>query len=348
MAQAWHGQTVEGLGQAEKAWYRRASAYELAKDGTPVGPRAITGATWTRFDPFTTYKRTVETRDKDAGPHLDFLNMRALMGDKPAFENKHGLLGLFYDEYSAPILPVGKVFVLPEAVVYKSGELRLVDPATKGREYLQDVLRDQWLDHEDFLREEWPEYDWDSRRTDLEGIVCLPSDVKFAPKRLVGSGRPDPGGRDLHSDLVPWVEARKGYGALMVMDGFTSTRSSILCTSEPYFSWWTAIKDFPSGPFSNTDKELAEALNSELADVSPYAFEGENREYEPGWRCSSLLRAMYTMLYIDVYVGRDISKCKSKGCPAPYFRMGPQSKSIYCSKKCANRASTRIGRGQEP
>jgi hypothetical protein len=53
------------------------------------------------------------------------------------------------------------------------------------------------------------------------------------------------------------------------------------------------------------------------------------------------------MLFLDLTGGNTIKKCKSRGCPN-YFRVGSQSKSKYCSEQHASRASTRMGRGQEP
>lgn len=50
---------------------------------------------------------------------------------------------------------------------------------------------------------------------------------------------------------------------------------------------------------------------------------------------------MYVMLYLDLTGGNTIKNCESRGCPN-YFRVGPQSKSRYCSERCANRTSTNL------
>jgi hypothetical protein len=88
-------------------------------------------------------------------------------------------------------------------------------------------------------------------------------------------------------------------------------------------------------------------LNQYLEGVSPRAFIGEDGNLERGWRYRSLLQAMHVMLFLDLTGGATIKKCQSRGRPN-YFRVGPQGKSKYCSRRCANRASTRTGRGQEP
>jgi hypothetical protein len=82
-------------------------------------------------------------------------------------------------------------------------------------------------------------------------------------------------------------------------------------------------------------------------DVSPRALIGKDRNLERRWRYRSLLQAMYIMHFLDLTGGIIIKKCQSRGCPN-YFRAGSLIKSKYCSTRCANRASTRKGRGQEP
>ena len=94
-------------------------------------------------------------------------------------------------------------------------------------------------------------------------------------------------------------------------------------------------------------EDLVTYINSVWNGASERAFVGEDRNLKRGWRCGSLLEAMGIMLLLDMTGGNTIKKCQSRGCPN-YFRMGPQSKSRYCSKRCANRASTRLGRGQAP
>jgi hypothetical protein len=84
-----------------------------------------------------------------------------------------------------------------------------------------------------------------------------------------------------------------------------------------------------------------------LFGVSPRPFIGEDGNLERGWRCGSLLEAMGVMLFLDLTGGNTIKRCQSRGC-LNYYRVGSQPQSKYCSDQCATRASTRLGRGQEP
>jgi hypothetical protein len=92
---------------------------------------------------------------------------------------------------------------------------------------------------------------------------------------------------------------------------------------------------------------FAARLNRELMGMAPYVSTNEDGQYERGWRCPSLLRDMYLMLYLDLTGGSTIRECASWDCPKA-FRAGPQNRTIYCSTRHANRASTRMGRGQKP
>ncbi len=339
MAQAWHNRKAQPSLQPEGQAYWRATRYQLGK------PQASPGAGWRRFTPFASYRPTSSNkRDPEAGPHLSFLGLKEVLQTNPRlyrkalslFIQKYGLLGLFYEQYSAPILPKDKVWVSPEALIDEHGRLRLVDPSSDGVDLLLDLLQRQGTIEGAREREA-------VRR---EKVIALPSELKFATKRFVGLWSPDPSGQELGSRPVPWEEARDEFGALLVLDKGTSTRASVLCTSEPYFGWRIALKDFPSGPYP-VSQTLAVRLNRDLAGVSPYAYVNEDGQYERGWRCPSLLRAMYLMLYLDLTGGQEIRICQSRDCRR-YYRVGPQARSLYCSPRCANRASTRLGRGQEP
>src|SRR5215218_1884089 len=154
MAITWHRQAMQALVQPEGVAYWRATNYRrLGKSLEPTRIEAAPDAEWTRFTPFATYRPTSRTRDLEAGPHLDFLKLKNLRRTNPdlyrtalqVFTTTYGLLGLFYERYSAPILPEKKIFVLPEAVIDKGGRLRRVDPATRGVELLLDLLERQQL-----------------------------------------------------------------------------------------------------------------------------------------------------------------------------------------------------------
>lgn len=151
--------------------------------------------------------------------------------------------------------------------------------------------------------------------------------------------------------LVPWGQIQEEFGALLILDLATFKGVSVLCTREPIRRWELGLRFFPSGdtPIDELilDPDYGTSLNSHLQEVSPYAFLGENGDLERGWHYRNLLQAMYVMLFSDLTGGRTIKKCESQGCPN-YFRIGSQGKSKYCSGRCANRASTRLGRGQQP
>jgi hypothetical protein len=177
--------------------------------------------------------------------------------------------------------------------------------------------------------------------------MALPSEITFATKgshlgRLERSV-------ELHQ-LVPWEEIRENFGALLILDKKVPDGVSVLCTREPLHYWEVGFRFFPSGAPSGAlelDGDDYTFLNVYLGHVSPNAFIGEDGNLERGWRYSSLLQAMYLMLFLDLTGGATIKKCQSRMC-THYFRIGSQSKSRYCSERCANRASTRMGRGQEP
>lgn len=184
------------------------------------------------------------------------------------------------------------------------------------------------------------------RRAAYEAIA-LPSEMRFAPRSL----SPDriewsvePG------ELVPWEDVRKYFGALLILDEEAPDGVSVLCRREPLRRWEVSFRFFPSGAPSGDmelDSDSYVFLNSYLEDVSPRSLVGKDGNLERRWRYRSLLQAMYVMLFLDLTGGTTIKKCQSRGCPN-YFRAGPQIRSKYCSTRCANRASTRKGRGQKP
>jgi hypothetical protein len=149
---------------------------------------------------------------------------------------------------------------------------------------------------------------------------------------------------------VPWEDIRKDFGALLILDDRAPDGVSVLCTQELLRRWEISFRFFlRAGPLGRVelDADSYVFLNSYLEDVSPRAFIGKDGNLQRRWRYRGLLQAMYVMLFLDLTGGNTIKKCQSRGCPN-YFRVGPQSKSKYCTKRCANRASTRMGRGQRP
>lgn len=262
-----------------------------------------------------------------------------------SFAEQFGLLGAFEEEYvGTPVLPDGKTLVAPEALIDEEGELWHIDPATEGKEELFKLLKP--LGHFSGGHSPWRPLDDREYKVAYE-TMALPSEITFATRG------PHLGGleRSVESRrLMPWEGIRKYFGGLTILDNKAPEGVSVLCTREPLHHWEVGFRFFPSGALSGAlelDEDSYISLNAFLQEVSPRAFIGEDGNLERGWRYRNLLQVMYIMLFLDLTGGNSIKKCKSRGCPN-YFRVGSQSKSIYCTTTCADRASTRMGRGQEP
>jgi hypothetical protein len=252
------------------------------------------------------------------------------------FASEHGLLGLFHHYYSAPILPNPfQVYISPEAVI-EDGRLKPVDPAGEGLEVLAKTVNDSRPSG----APRFTEADY--------AIVAMPDEVYFAEKEPYRYPD-DPSGRPVRSvNHRSWEEVRKGFDALFVLDPGRRARSSVLVRRESAFSWQRELEDFPSPPYEGEHLSvLAWILNERLADISPKTVLGEHGGLAWGWRCGTLLQAMYLMLLLDLSGGVSLKECESHDCQT-YFRLGPQGGTKYCSERHASRASTRIGRGQEP
>lgn len=122
----------------------------------------------------------------------------------------------------------------------------------------------------------------------------------------------------------------------------------MLVRKESPFAWYTVLEDFPAPPYA---KELlptlAFVLNDQLADVSPKVLPGAHGRLTWNWHCNTLLQAMYLMLLLDLSGGSQLRECASHD-RVTYSRVGSQGKTLYCSEKHANRASTRLQSGQVP
>src|SRR5919199_2057435 len=226
MAQARHKRTIPQLAHPEGVTYWRASKYRRL--------RAIPDAVWKRFNPFDVYRPTSKTREVKAGPHLSFLKLKELQKDKDrkyvtaldVFASEYGLLGLFYEVYSPPILPPRKIFIAPEGVIDEHGKLRLVDPMAKGVELLLDLLHG-----------ERPIEDEQEREMIRSELVAFPSELRFAQKRYTGLWPSDPSGQELSIEQTTWEEAKERYGGVLVLVARSSSRVSVLCTKESSSDW---------------------------------------------------------------------------------------------------------------
>lgn len=254
------------------------------------------------------------------------------------FANKHGLLGLFYDRYSGPILPAHKHWVAPDAMFGSDKRLHEVDPATTGKERLEQLL------HQRHSREA------PDRRARLDDSLALPGELKFLAKSALSSFGPMQAESEAFEfEVADWEEVKQLYGCYVVLDKHSDSGVTLLSTREPLFWWQMELRSFPPKERLTSDYGFSlDLMNSRMAgSVSPRGYTNERGQAERGWRCPYLLKALYLMLYLDVTGGRSIRRCEKSDCQN-HYRAGPQSKSKYCSGRCANAASTRLSRGQEP
>jgi hypothetical protein len=348
---------IETLLPPEGITFLRADSYRLPKEGSPGYVEAEPGTPWRSSAPTASYKPAGKAAELEAGPHLDFLRLKTLLeNDRRSFDeklvtfaNEYGLLGLFRENHDPAKLPGRRLWVAPEAVVGADRTLQRVDPAQEGTELLLDLLDRQGYfaaDGSKFGRR-------DRARESARSRVAMPSEVAFVRRSYRGPWRGDPTGHDLEPEAISWEEAREPYGGLLVLTKDTSTRARVLCTREHTEHWRTALMDFPSGSLRPDDDVLRAVLNSRLTRVSPYAVRNEDR-MDRGWRCSSLLEAMYLMLWLDMTGGRSLVKCRSTGCPN-WFRRGSQPDSMYCphpeipgkTSPCALREAKRASRRRQ-
>ena len=251
------------------------------------------------------------------------------------FATEYGLLGLFHHGYSAPILPERKLYISPEAVI-EDGRLVHLDPTNDGLELVvKTVDGSRPSGGKRSINEE-------------QAVVAMPEEVRFATKERFRYPD-DPSGRPLVGrELDSWEEARRPYDAVFVFDPARQAKSSILARSENIFAWRSVLQDYPAPPYTvDRFPYLARVLNEALVDASPAITLGGARRLKQAWRCNSLLQAMYLMLWQDLINSSELRECASHDC-ATYFRVGPQTDSKYCSMKHADRASTRMWRGQTP
>jgi hypothetical protein len=122
-------------------------------------------------------------------------------------------------------------------------------------------------------------------------------------------------------------------------------------------------RDFVGVP---VEADLVHKVESQLiAAISPPVFThvktttdtsvaNEEGSLASSWRCPSLLKAVYLMLYLDEVASVRLLKCKAPNC-TECFRVGPFSRdSLYCppapckkQSKCASRASSAMYRERQ-
>lgn len=332
-------QSVEEEASRQEVGYWRANEYRLVRSNGEPWLEAKRGATWSRFSPMRFY-RPVGKGKKSDGPHIHLLNYLNKVRQRIARDkrdemlrllaDRYGLLGTFYDWYSAPVLPAGKMFVAPEAVIKASGELVELDPAASGFDLLERRLRHEF-GQPDFRLS--------------PGVVAQPSEVRFFQKRERLPGwRPDPAGWEPHPEPFSWNELKEHHKGLLILDPKTSVWGSVICQREHAHRWLFEVPDLPGTRPNATASEKAAALsylNRRLVGVSPYGVLGEDGEAERSWRVTSLVQAIHLMLYLDLTGGADVRRCALSDC-GDYFRTSKNSSRKYCPDKgCGTRATSR-------
>ena len=130
----------------------------------PLAPdyiEATPDARWERSDPFRTYRLPGDLSTLDErSPHelsrslVDKVHEFELYDDEPTTESlppdgavvrrTFGLMGWFWEEFGAPLLPErevgGFVRLAPDTVIDEDGRLRDIDPATEGKELQEQLM----------------------------------------------------------------------------------------------------------------------------------------------------------------------------------------------------------------
>jgi hypothetical protein len=143
---------------------------------------------------------------------------------------------LFFRSYlEHPVLPERTSFIAAEAVIDERGKLWRIDPATEGRallaglNYIGGVKALSTTTKGRALIEAAARFP----RTPFAKSIALPSEVAFHVREDEASDPFD----DRNRRLVSWEDAKKDFGALLVLDERSPARVSVLPTSEPLKLW---------------------------------------------------------------------------------------------------------------
>lgn len=342
----------------------RASAYRL--DGDRLRPEyiaAVDRAVWSRSNPFQFYRPVRPRSSEDvAAPHGPFARLADLSRDftppERAPENAkrlhqrikvfaatYGLLGLFGEEFASPSLPERKtnplVFVAPDAAMDDEGRLCEIDPATEGKERLEELLRER----DKRIYEERRELHlWEPEKYALTTeVLILPAELSFRRTRAdvmsAGLSRPLFGREKPRT--ATYEDVRREYGVHVLFDRGAPKGVSLISTREPVAAWVSRLRGFfPSSP-------SPEYLDRHLEGVRPRAVTGEDGRPARSWYCPSLHKAIYLMTYLDKTDDVELRKCHRPGCPS-YFRAPyHDERSKYCSPKCASIVSSAMYRERQ-
>src|SRR3954454_6132473 len=299
----------------------KASSHRLV--GGPLAPdyvEATPDAAWARYDPFRDYSPVVDRGAwSEPSPHERFSTL-ADLGNKgldlfhdaiKLFADRHGLLGLFREEFGMPLLPEREVgffvVVAPDTVIDRHGKLREIDPATLGKEFQekQALHRDElWA-----LIYRRPRPRPEDYVLEPEELI-LPCELRFR-RRPADFVRRGYSRRFLDRDdgrTYTYEEVRRRYGLRVVYDPLNeNTGVSIISTREPVSMWRERLHNL-AGPVHES------SLNFKLEEVSPLIVSGADGEGASSWSCSSLLEGVHLMCYLDFIHGVKMQKCQAPGC----------------------------------
>jgi len=346
----------------------RASEYKLVGDTlSPEYVVAKRGAVWSRKDPFDAYGPVVDRAPGgEATPHTSFATLADMALEFAptneeekrfhlalnVFANRYGLLGLFWEEFSAPLLPEREVGwfvrVAPDALIDGNGRLRGIDPATEGKRLQEELLREHYRRNYAARGEL---HLWEPEKLILtQKVLILPGELRFEKRAVdfvrAGFSRPFLSDPD-PSRVLTYEDVQQRYGVRVVFDSRAGTGVSIVSTREPVDAWLDELRSF--GQHLSLRR-----FNRLLEGVKPRAVVGEDGRLASSWYCPSLLKALYLMRYLDATTGTKIQRCEAPGC-YNYFRVGPRGRaSMYCPplpgrkhSKCASRVSTAMHRDRQ-
>jgi hypothetical protein len=336
--------------------------------GDPMFPERIevaSDATWTKVDPFQSYRPTTRHRgfESDPSPHVPFLKLADMVRAwyRPKRSQRHaarskentillhdsallcanlyGLLGLFDETFAAPVLPphVSRYALLaPDAVIDGDGRMHAIDPATEGKARLVRALdlHDPRTGHKGGFRPD---------------ELVLPHDLHFPSVSFTPFGLLPSAFESLSQEMFSWAEVKNLYGVCALLDEEVGMPFvSIIYTCEPLEFWYQELRAFRSLP------NPPEYYNRKLADVRLQAVRDDDGRTARSYNCSSLLKALYLMLLLDEDAGVRMQRCQASGC-AEYVRVGPLERGgMYCrpplgkeQSKCASRASSAMYRERQ-
>ncbi len=358
-------EVVAEPGPTASVW--KASKHRLVGgSSTPDYIEATPDAAWARTDPFRAYRPVVDRGGRsDPSPHETFSKLAdmALESDPTdketklfhmavkLFANRYGLLGVFREEFGAPLLPGREVsisvHIAPDTVVDRNGKLRGIDPATEGK-WLQEKRMLHFDEVMLAMRGEPPPHPGDYL-FEPEQLI-MPNELRFQKTKqdFVQTGIARlPSDRN-HDEMFTYEEVQRRYGVRVVYDPLNEdTGVSVISTREPVSMWRQMLFNFAPPLY-------LEILNRHLEDVRPLLVVDKDGEATSSWTCPSLLKAVHLMRYLDLVAGVKMQRCQAPGC-REYFRVGPRSReSLYCppppgkkQSKCASRASSAMYRERQ-